>query len=158
MSKTKDVRDALAKGPLTFRKLHETVGGDDIKLLALLRNLQYRGQLKIGTDDERTIKLTGKAPKERGTGKPRRRKATAPAIPTPGATSYKDVADRFTSNKPLPADQLRSIILENLIASGAGLRKAVHDQVEGADDNAELRSALDQSERAERLFQSSCPA
>ena len=31
MSMTQSIKDALAGGKLTFKKLHETVGGDDVR-------------------------------------------------------------------------------------------------------------------------------
>ena len=57
MSKTQQIRDALAAGPLAFRKLHEQIGGDDMKLRDLLFNLKYRGQVKIGNDEDKTVSL-----------------------------------------------------------------------------------------------------
>jgi len=60
MSKIQQIRDALAAGPLTFRDLHLKIGGDDKKLRDLL--YAYTGQVKVGDDEDKTVKLLRATP------------------------------------------------------------------------------------------------
>jgi hypothetical protein len=140
MSMTQSIRDALAGGKLTFKKLHETVGGDDIKLKALLSNLKQRGIIKIAKDDERTITLRKSAPPQGGRKKPAGRKKAVRKSPARRAGT------------PGPAEQFRQILVDNIIGAGKLLRQAVEDQVEIDPTNFALRNAMDNHARAEQLY------
>ena len=57
MTATQTIRDTLAGGPLPFRQLHLKIGGDDRKLYDLCCYLRGRSEIKIATDEDKTITL-----------------------------------------------------------------------------------------------------
>jgi len=75
MSKIQQIRDALAAGPLTFRDLHLKIGGDDKKLRDLL--YAYTGQVKVGDDEDKTVKLLRATPPRGQTQEARRQERQA---------------------------------------------------------------------------------
>jgi len=146
MSKTQQIRDALAAGPLAFRKLHEQIGGDDMKLRDLLFNLKYRGQVKIGNDEDKTVSLR-RAPPQGKSKKPAGKKGKRVKRP------YKRLAEKH-SRKSNGAD-IGALALDNYLGAGALLRQAIEDGVDSLDDNFALRNALANHERAEQILKAS---
>ena len=151
MSKTQTIRDALAAGPVAFKKLHETVGGTDKQLGDLLMYLRGKGEVKIGTDDEKTITLKRRAtpPQGKKPAKKAGKRAGRKAVKT-----YRDLADKHANgNGSRGVNGYNKIALDNLVGAGALLRQAIEDGVEGLDDNHSLRQAIANQERAEKLLQ-----
>ena len=128
------IREALAKGPLAFKKLHEAIGGDDAKLARALGNMKYKGEVKIGDDDDKTIKLLG-----RKDAPPQGRRSSSGKKPAGKRgkkgkkLTIRKIADRM--QRTPQAEQFRDIVLDNLIGAGALLRQAVEDGVDGLDQN-----------------------
>ena len=149
MTIAQQIRDTLAAGPLPFRKLHEKVGGDDMKLRKALSNLEYNGWLTVGKDDDKTIKLAGRkaAPPQgrrstsgkKSAGKKKSRKLT-----------IRKIAERIKQTPP--AEQFRDILLDNLIGAGALLRQAIEDGVEDLDQNFAVKNAIANQQRAEQIL------
>lgn len=148
MSKIQQIRDALANGPLAFRKLHEQIGGEDKKLRDLL--YAYKAEFKVGGDDDRTITATGRRAPPRSKGKkPAGKKGKRVKRP------YKKIAERVARASRLTPDSSRdlgSLALTNYRAAGALLRQAVVDGVDGLDENLALRNAIDNHDRAEQIL------
>ena len=148
MSKTQSIRDALAGGPLTFHHLHLKIGGDSKVLSNLCLYLRAKGEVKIGSDEDRTITLLsrrappqGRRAKSAGKGKLMKR-------------PYKRIADKHARARPSSnGADLRSLAAENLIAAGALLRQTIEDGVEGLEQNFAIKHALDNQRRAEQLWQ-----
>lgn len=128
MSTAKDVRAALASGPLAFRKLHEKVGGDDMKLRKALSNLEYTGWLTVGEDEDRTVSLKARRAGKKPAGK-RGGKAVKKSAPR---------SSRRSAKRPYKAL--------------ADLRRVLKEQVENIEDNPVMQFALTNYERAENLY------
>jgi len=142
MSKIQSIRDALAGGPLAFRKLHEAVGGVDKQLRDLL--YAYGREIKVGKDDDRTVSL-----KARRSPPPKRKKPAGKSAKKTTRRPFKKLADRLASSGN--GASLRDLVLDNFLVAGAELRKAVRDQVDGVEDDEILMTALANHERAEQL-------
>ena len=144
MSKTQTIRDALAGGPLAFRKLHLEIGGDDKKLIDLCCYLRTRGEIKIAADEDRTITLL-----KSGGGKRAARKGKKPAGKKAVKRPYKRLADKAARHND---SDLPALALDNYIGAGALLRQAIEDGVEDLDNAHGIRAALANHDRAEKLL------
>lgn len=63
--------------------------------------------------------------------------------------TFKDIVDKHIPESR--TDALARLALQNLIASAEGLAAIVRDQVEGIDNNPQLKTQLESSERAAQL-------
>jgi hypothetical protein len=144
MTKTHAIRDALAGGPLSFRQLHLKIGGDDKKLTDLCSYLRTRGEIKIGSDEDRTITFL-----KSGGGTRSSRKVKKPAGEGMVKRPYKHLADKAADRN---GADLRALALDNYIGAGALLRQAIEDGVEDLENALGLRAALANHDRAEKLL------
>ena len=160
MSKPQQIRDALAPGPLSFRDLHLKIGGDDAQLRTCLGNMQYKGQLTVARDENKTVTLTGRRAPPQGKGKKpahkslrrfQRRMNKGKRVKRP----YKRLADGVSRSSLVTRHSslnLGALALDNYLGAGALLRQAIKDQVEGLADNHALRNAVENHERAEEIL------
>lgn len=153
MSKSQDIRDALAGGALTFKQLHEKVGGTDKQLLDLCCYLRTKGQVKIGSDEDKTITPTGRrgAPPQARRAASGKKSAGKKKGGRKTVRSYRQLADK-TVNGHKGGGGYQSIVLENLVGAGVLLRQAVEDGVELDANNFGLKHAMDNYERAAKLY------
>lgn len=145
MNLATQVRELLAKGPTTFRKLHEQIGGDDAMLWKAVYNMQYRGLAKIAGDDKVVTLLARKAAPPQG------RRAKPAGKGKTVKRPYKSLVEKHASAKANGAD-LRDLALDNLLAAGALLRQAVEDGVDSLDGSFAIKHALDNQARAEKIL------
>lgn len=154
MSKTQEIRDALAGGPKTFSQLHGEVGGDDMKLKALLGYLRKNNEIEVGDDDDRTITLKsggGSAAARKGK-KPAREKRMKRASKVKRAGKAKRVYQRLADkHAPKHANgngaALHALALDNLVAASQDLRRAIGD----LGDLPAIGRAVRQYDLAEKL-------
>jgi len=162
MSRIQQVRDALAAGPIPFRDLHLKIGGDDVKLRQTLYGMTHAGEVKVGDDEDKTVKLLRstpqgkrKKPAHKSLRRFQRRMNKGKHVKRP----YKKLAQRVagSSLRPHPSS-LPDLALANYLGAGALLRQAIEDQVDGLDDNFALRNAVANHERAEQILDAARPA
>ena len=134
MSKSQQIRDALAGGELPIAALHEKIGGPPQKINDLLNFLKTRGEIAFrGKGPDRYARLV-----KRRQGGPR-------------PVTRKKHIERTT--RPAPASRsLGDLLEENLIAAGFELRQVVTEQVEDLEKNSELVRAISYHARAEALY------
>ena len=144
MSKSQNIRDALAGGPLSFRDLHLKIGGDDKKLTDLCCYLRTRGEIKIGSDEDRTVTLL-----RSGGGKRAARKGKRPAGKKAVKRPFKRLAEKVARRKLI---DLPALALDNYLGAGALLCQAVEDGVEDLTVAHGLRNALANHDRAEKIL------
>lgn len=152
MSKTAKIREALDAGPLSQEQLLAIVGGTAKQLSALVTYLKAKGQVKV--IDGKVQLHAGRKPappqgRRSTSGKKSARKAGK-------KKTYRSIADRLKYT-PAP-EQFRQIIIDNLVASGALLRQAIEDGVDGLDENFAIKNAIANQQRAEQLYQASIAA
>jgi len=146
MTATQTIRDTLAGGPLPFRQLHLKIGGDDRKLYDLCCYLRGRSEIKIATDEDKTITLL-----KSGGGKRAARNGKKPAGKKAVKRPYKRIAQKHAARHNANGADLGALVLDNLLAAAAELRQAIRDQVEGLEEDAVIQSALANLERAEKI-------
>lgn len=161
MSKTAKIRDALANGPLPLSQLLEKTGSLGRKsTYDLCCYLRTRDEVTIdASSDDPVIKLTGHAPPPNRAGnkgkKPagRRGKHKSKNMKRKHKPKLTYRALREKARQPeANGESLPALALDNYLAAGAQLRLAVNEQVEGAAEDAVLKSALDNHDRAEKLL------
>jgi len=144
MNRTTQIRDALAAGPLAFRKLHEQIGGDDVRLRQTLYAMTHAGEVKVGDDEDKTVKLL-RTPPQGKRKKPAGNKGKHMKRP------YKKLIERVAARKPNGAD-IGTLALANYLGAGALLRQAIEDGVEDLSECHGLRNAITNHERAEQIL------
>ena len=159
MSKTAKIRNALVGGPLPLSQLLEKTGSLGRKsTYDLCCYLRTRGEVTIDTSsDDPVIKLTGRTPTPKRAGnkskKPAGRRGKGKSIKH-ARKAGKIVTLRGIARKHIgaPVISLCDLALDNYLAAGAQLRVAIKEQVDGVDEDAVLKSALDNHDRAEKMF------
>jgi hypothetical protein len=143
MSKSADIRAALAGGELPLSQLLEKTGMlSSKKLRDLCYYMKTRGEVEIDVGgEELVIKLAGRRsppPKRKQNARKPRKSATMKRAPKAIKVRGPDLHD---------------LALANLIAAGNDLRTAVKEQVEDIEADALLAGALSAHERAQNLFE-----
>lgn len=153
MSKTNAIREALTKGPATLETLAERsglVGAKKIHNLCLY--LQKRGEVIIGAEpgaEGVTVYRLGKGKPARKSKRAKKPAGHKRARRSRQGRTLKAIADKFAN--AAPATDLRSAIIDNLVASAQQLAATLRREVDGVDTNPNLIAAIENSERAAAL-------
>ena len=157
MSKTHKIRNALAGGQLPLSQLLEKTGSLGRKsTYDLCCYLRTRGEVTIDTSsDDPVIKLTGSKPRSASKKKPGKRaqrsKAPKRTYKPRKIVTLKGIV-RKHAGATASTPRLSDLAFDNYIAAGVQLRVVIHEQVDGVDEDVVLKSALDNHDRAEKLF------
>lgn len=144
MSKSSKIREALTAGPLPLSQLLEKTGILGRKsAYDLCCYMRGRGEMKITPGEDPVIALTGKKGK------------TAPPQKTKTPRGRRTVTLKGIVRKHTVTDEpltLHRLALTNLLAAGNHLRVVIHTNIDGIDDDAILKAALDNHDRAEQIL------
>lgn len=158
MSKAAKIREALkavAPGGLTKDQLADKTGIPAAKVPGMMFAFVKRKECRVENDKEGLSRYhinpsytpgRKSAPPQGKGKKPAGKKKGGRKVRT-----YRDLANKTNGHRG--ADGYNKIALDNLVAAGTMLRKAVNDEVEGIDPDSGLAAAIANHDRATKLLE-----